>query len=50
MAYIQTYEQPCVPLSVMIVMFTVVTVGYFGYMFLYDYNGDEHTCIMRKGI
>jgi len=42
MAYIQTCEQSCVRLFVMIVMLTIVTVGYLGYMFLYDYVGDQH--------
>jgi len=46
MAYIQTCEQPSAPLFVMVVLFTIGTVGYFGYVFLYDYNGDQH--IMRK--
>ena len=42
MAYIQTCDQPCVPLFVMIVMFAIVTVGCIGYMLLYDYNGGQH--------
>ena len=45
MAYIQTCEQSFVRFFVMVVMFTVVTLLYFGYMFLYDYNSDQH--IMR---